>query len=289
MANTIDKKRAEGCNCFSFLFSFLPKSNIRTCRKMNKQFWHRNASTVLTCLGGVGLVVTTVLSAKATPKALQLLKEAKEEKGEELSKWEKVRVAGPKYIPTIITGTATLACIFGANVLNKHQQASLISAYALLDESYKKYRRKVVELYGEETHNEIVKAITIEEANEVYMHASNLGVDCTKFLEEDFSEPILFYDEYGKRYFEAPIEQVLLAEYYFNRNYTMRGFALLNEFYEFLGLEQTDYGSEVGWVICDEGIYWVDFNHRKVELDDGLECYIIEMLFEPTMKWKEYY
>lgn len=105
---------------------------------MRNQFWHRNVSTVLTCLGSVGLVATTVLSIKATPKALQLIEEAKEEKGEELTKWEKVKVAGPKYIPTVLVGVSTLVCIFGANVLNKRQQASLISAYALLDESYKK-------------------------------------------------------------------------------------------------------------------------------------------------------
>ena len=38
---------------------------------MRTNFWHRNASTVLTCLGGVGLVATTVLAVKTTPKALQ--------------------------------------------------------------------------------------------------------------------------------------------------------------------------------------------------------------------------
>lgn len=45
----------------------------------------------------------------------------------------------------------------------------------------------------------------------------------------------------------------------------------------------------VGWVIEDEGTFWVDFNHRKVELEDSLEVYIIEMLYEPTMDWKEHY
>lgn len=69
----------------------------------------------------------------------------------------------------------------------------------------------------------------------------------------------------------------------------MRGFALLNEFYEFLGLEQTDYGNEVGWVIEDDSSYWVDFNHHKITMDDGLECYVIEMLYEHTMDWKEHY
>lgn len=252
-------------------------------------FAKRNASTVLTCLGGIGVVATSIMAVKATPKALTLIEKAEREKGEELTKWEKVKVVSPKYIPAVLVGATTMACIFGANVLSKRQQASLASAYAFLDQSYKKYRRKLVELYGEETHNEVVKAIAIEEANEVYMHASNFCTDCTQFLEEDYSEPVLFYDEYGHRYFEAPIEQVILCEYHLNRNYTMRGFALLNEFYEFLGLEQTDLGAEVGWVIEDDGSYWIDFNHKKVTLEDGLECYIIEMFMEPSVDWKEYY
>lgn len=252
-------------------------------------FMKRNASTILTCLGGIGVVTTTVMAVKATPKALQLIEETEKKKGEKLTTWETVKTTAPTYIPTVLFGVGTVACIFGANILNKRQQSSLMSAYALLDESYKKYRRTVVELYGKETNEEIVNAIAVEEANEVYMHASNLGVDCTQFLEEDFSDPVLFYDEYSHRYFEAPIEQVILSEYHLNRNYTMRGFALLNEFYEFLGLEQTDYGGEVGWVIEYNDSFWIDFNHRKVTMDDGLECYIIEMMFEPTTNWKEYY
>lgn len=51
-----------------------------------RQFWHRNASTVLTCLGGAGVVLTSVMSVKATPKVIKLLDEVKEEKGEELTK-----------------------------------------------------------------------------------------------------------------------------------------------------------------------------------------------------------
>lgn len=44
-------------------------------------FTKRNTSTVLTCLGGVGVVATTVLAVKAMPKALQLIEEEKQKKG----------------------------------------------------------------------------------------------------------------------------------------------------------------------------------------------------------------
>ena len=77
---------------------------------MNSQFWHRNTSTVLTCLGGVGVVTTTVMTIKATPKALKKTETAEQEKGEELSKWETVKVAGTTYLPTILVGASTIAC-----------------------------------------------------------------------------------------------------------------------------------------------------------------------------------
>lgn len=59
-------------------------------------FDKRNASTVLTILGGIGVVATSILAVKATPKALTLIDEAKTEKGGELSKWEVAKVAALK-------------------------------------------------------------------------------------------------------------------------------------------------------------------------------------------------
>lgn len=251
-------------------------------------FVKRHGSTILTVMGGVGVIATTVTAVKATPKAVRLLEEAKEEKGEELTKIEKVKTVGSIYIPTIVMGVGTITCIFGANVLNKRTQAALISAYALVDNSYKEYKQKLKELYGEEAHEEIVNAIAVEKAREVGITANNL---CTKTCltdDESCGEPVLFYDEWSSRYFESTIEQVITAEYHLNRNFVLRGFVTLNEFYSFLGLEETDYGNTVGWSVEDE-FYWVDFHHNKVVLDDGLECFIIEAPWGPTIEALEYY
>lgn len=51
-----------------------------------------------------------------------------------------------------------------------------------------------------------------------------------------------------------------------------------------LGVAGLDGGEYVGWN-CDDGIYWIDFNHRKTVLDDGLEVYIIEMVWTPDTNW----
>lgn len=251
-------------------------------------FIKRNASTILTCLGGVGVVATTITAVKATPKAIRLIEEAEQKKRGELTKWEKVKIVAPGYIPTVGLGISTIACVFGAHILNRNQQAALMSAYALVDRSYKDYRRKLKELYGEEVDQEVREAIAIEKAEDVGVRGGYLGTNCDLALEENNGEPQVFYDEHSGRYFESTIEQVLTAEYHLNRNYILRGYSYLNEFYEFLGIEETDYGSVLGWAPNDEGMYWIDFNHRKLESDEGKDVYIIEMPFEPTYDFLEY-
>ena len=254
-----------------------------------KLFWKRHSSTILTCMGGMGVVATSVTAVRATPKALLLLDEAKKEKNEELTNAEKIKIAGPVYVHSILIGIGTLTCVFGANIMNQRSQAALVSAYSLIDSSFKEYKQKLKELYAEETHNNIVDAIAVEKVPADWVtRGSYFGQTCDITSEDACGEPVLFYDEYGNRYFEATIEQVISAEYHLNRNYILRGYAYLNELYDFLGLESTDYGSVLGWAPTDEGEYWVEFNHRKAVLDDGLEVYILEMPFEPRFDPLEY-
>lgn len=244
----------------------------------SRVFLKRNGSTILTCIGGVGVVATAVLSAKATPKALKAIEYAENEKGENLTTAEVVQVAGPAYIPAVITGAATIACIFGANVLSKHQQAALMSAYALLDSSYKEYKEKVNELYGEDADGKVREEIAKD------------NYESNPYPLED--NTLLFYDEYSKEYFESTMEDVLRAEYLLNRNLSYDSYALLNEFYDLLGLPQTRFGDILGWSACAIQEYqwyaWVEFNHRKVELEDGLECYILEIVTEPEPNFEDY-
>ena len=224
-------------------------------------------STVLSCIGAIGVIVTAVLAAKETPKALKKIEDYKAEKGEDLTTVEKVKVAAPSYIPAVLIGAGTITCIIASNVLNKQQQAAITSAYALVDSSFKEYKKKLKELYGEETHNSIIDAIAVEKAKGVGIRAEGMFTQCDLALDDMCSEPVLFFEEYSGRYFESTIEQVITAEYHLNRNFVLRGYTVLNELFEFLGLEPTDYGSEIGWAVEDE-LYWIDFNHRKTTLED---------------------
>ena len=245
--------------------------------------------TFLTCIGAVGVVATAVSAAKATPKALKLMQVSKEEKGEELTKFEKIQVAAPAYIPATVIGVSTIACIFGANVLNKRQQAAFASAYALVNGAYREYRNKVKELCGEETHRKIEDAIMKEKCKKVELTCPGVfGESATLDFddEEDPEATRLFYDTFSERYFESTVEMVIQAEYHLNRNFALGAETTLNMFYEFLGLEPVEYGDTIGWSFAF-GYSWIDFSHRKTTFDDGLQCYVIDMIFEPSSDYMD--
>ena len=246
----------------------------------SQKFLKKNSATILTCVGAAGVIATTVTAVKTTPKAVALLDEAKKEKGEELTKLEVVKIAGPAYIPTVVLGVSTLACIFGANILNHRSQASLMSAYVLADGAYKDYKKKAVELYGNEADEQIKSGI----AKDKYEEVPNI------VLEEGNR---LYYDYYSEQYFEATPYQVQKAEYELNRTLMMDDAVYLNEWYQHLGLERLEHGDDFGWNTCaNMDAYWqtwIDFHHQKVIMDDGLECIIISFVQDPMPDFLDWY
>lgn len=245
----------------------------------SQRFLKRNSSTILTFIGAAGVIATTVTAVKATPKALMLLEKAKEEKGDELTKFEVVKIAGPAYVPTAVLGVSTLACIFGANLLSQRGQASLMSAYALADRSYKDYRKKVDELYGKEAGSQIRAGIVKDK----YENEPPRVIEDGKRL---------YFDFYSGRYFEATPSDVKTAEYELNRKLMLHDCAYLNEWYYLLDLEPMEFGLDFGWSTCaNSDMYWqtwVDFHHEKVVMDDGLECIIISFSQDPYPDFEDY-
>lgn len=160
-------------------------------------FLKRNSPTILTCIGAAGVIATTVTAVRATPKALQLIEEAEAEKGEKLTKLEIVQVASMPYIPAAVIGLSTIACIFGANVLSSRNQASIMSAYALLDQSYKEYRSKVNDIYGEDADLTVKSEVAkdVHERSDVLLSESD--------------EDLLFFDMNSLQYFNAPMNEIL--------------------------------------------------------------------------------
>lgn len=232
---------------------------------MGKLFWKKNSSTILTCIGAVGVVATTVLAVKATPKAIKLLEEAKQEKGEELTTAEVIKTAAPAYIPAAATGVGTIACMFGANTLNKRQQASLMSAYALLNTSYKEYKKHANKVFGEDANRQIEEAVAI--SNSVKQKVEN--------------SKNLFFDSFSMQFYNSTIEDVRNAEREINDSLETRGWASLVEYYNLIGMPCTPADDEMGWsksAGCSYG-----YDRIKFEYEDGPNgSTIVVMLTEPT-------
>ena len=247
------------------------------------KFFKRHGSTILTCLAAAGTIGTAILVGAETPKALKLIEDAQYEKGEPLTTMEKAKVTAPVYIPAIAMGASTIACIFGANVLSHKQTTAMASAYALVNSTYNEYRSKLIELYGGETDAKIKEEILKDkyDAHPAPIYATGLiGGSRDLACECDNKERVLFYDDLSGRYFESTLLDVFSAEYHLNRNFTIGGVSCPNEFYEFLGIPTVEYGEAIGWTAAD-GYCWLDFDHKRVVMDDGLECYVIYCSFTP--------
>ena len=166
-----------------------------------KGFLKHQSPTILTCVGATGVVVTSVLTAKATTKASYILQEAEKEKGSELTNKEKFESVVPSYIPAVIAGVATISCIIGSNYINHRRQASLAGAYMMMNQAFKEYRNSVEELNGEDANKQV---------------EDNLVKNKVKIVEVEKEE--LYYDDFSGRYFRAPRSKVQRAEYVVNRN-----------------------------------------------------------------------
>jgi len=248
-----------------------------------KGYLKRSSPAILTCLGSIGVVATSVLAVKATPKAVDIIRarEGIDHEGNYYgpTKLEVVQSCWKCYIPAALVGLSTIACIFGANVLNKRNQASLASAYALLSESYQQYRKAAKAVYGEDADSKIKAQM----AKDTYVSADGYHVYSADMDLE--SERILCYDLFSKRYFTSTMAAVLNAQYHINRNLQLRGNVSINEFYEFLGIDKIENGDDIGWSIdefIEDGITWLDFDNRHTVLDDGLECCVISALRNPN-------
>lgn len=227
------------------------------------------APLVLTVLSAAGTVAAVIFGAKAAVKAQEVIKEKEKAKGEELDKIEAVKAALPIFIPTVLLTVGTVACVFGSNAINKKQQAAYISAYTMLDAAFKDYKTKVEELYGEGADAKVEQAV----------------------VEEKHSGKCVFYEVYRDEFFERSREDVIRAEYELNRNFALRGYAPLNEFYEFLGLSHIPEGDILGWAMdIGEIVYgyrWIDFSHVEEERGDGTKYYRIVFDFEPTPDFED--
>ncbi len=223
-------------------------------------------------VGAWGVAATAILAAKGVKKAEEARKEAQEANGQEpLTEAETVMAEAPAYLPAVLSGAATIACIFGANICNKRQQAMLISAYAALESNFIKYRKQVDSLCGPGTDELIRETLRRRDEDDDDPPWDRIET----FYIDGLDRPV---------FFERTTEEVMRAIYNLNRNFILKGYSTLNEFLEYLRLEPENNGN-IGWDQCDGemfyGYRWIDVNRVWRTMDDGLRVCSLEFPFMP--------
>lgn len=255
-------------------------NKVKFNRALNKFVVSLKRSTpmILSVVAVIGVAATAVTTANATVKATKIISS----KREVMTKKDVVKATWHCYIPPAVAFLTTSVCILGAAALNHRQQVSLTSAYALIDSQFKEYKNKVKEIYGEEAHRKILMSLNPERAKNPELYVPSIwGEPCSSL---DFGSPNevehLFYEEFTGRYFTSTLDKVIEAEYHLNRNMTKGRDMTLNDWLTYLGIEKEEGGDNIGWSVND--FYtWVDFDHSITQMEDGLECYIISVVYDP--------
>lgn len=229
---------------------------------------------ILTAIGITGMITTTVLAVKATPKALRKIeaKKRKEHTGK-LSVKDTVKVTWKCYVPATVTGVFSTACLIGANTANARRNAALATAYKLSETAFTEYREKVVDTIGEKKEQAIRESIAKDKIDK--QPVSKADVFITNGGET------LFYDPTSDRYFKGDLEQIRRVVNNLNeRMINGMDFSVsLNEFYSEIGLRYTMVGDELGWNVSKWGQIKIDF-HAQVA-DNGQPCLVLDFRNPP--------
>ena len=252
------------------------KKNITNLIKTTKLKAKKHSPEILTGVGIAGMITTVVFAVKATPKAMELIKNAEKEKKESLTAAEKVKVAWKPYIPTAISGSMSIACVVGANSVNAKRNAALTAAYTLSETALKEYKSKVIETIGEKKEKVIKDKVAKDKVDKN-------PVSKTEVIVTEKGNT-LCYDAISGRYFKSDIETIKKAANELNRRMISEMYISLNEFFGEIGLKETKLGDELGWNL-DDGLIELDFSSQIA--DDGTPCIVVDYLIAPRYDFEK--
>ena len=248
------------------------KTNLATIVKDIRKFASKRSPEILTGIGIAGMITTTILAVRATPKALKLIEEQKEEESvDELSSFEVVKVAWKPYIPAMVTCIASTACLIGASSVNTKRNAALATAYKLSETALSEYRDKVVETIGEKKERIIRDKVAEERVKKNPVSKNEVIVTG--------NGKTLCFDPISGRYFMCSIETIKKAENTLNKQmlHDISGYVSLNEFYDELGLDHTSIGNDLGW--NTNQLIDIDFSSQLN--DNGEPSVVLDYLVAP--------
>ena len=253
------------------------KPDVRKLARSVSMSLSKHAPGILTGVGIGGLLATTVLAVKATPKALQLIEEEKKRQSQEqdirieaLKPVEVVKVAWKPYVPAVVTAVFSTACLIGASSVNARRNAALATAYKLAETALYDYKEKVIEEIGESKEKKIRDAVAKDKIE-------RNPTSKTEILVTEKGNT-LCYDTISGRYFKSDLEKIRKAVNDLNRRMVYENYISLTELYSELGLSPTSISDQLGWNL-DSGLIEVDYSSQIA--DDGTPCIVVDYMVEP--------
>lgn len=260
----------------------------------------KHSPEILVVAGIAGTVVSAVLACKATTKVAEILDETKgtldtihegmetgaingQEYTTEDGKKDTVVVyaqTGMKlaklYGPAIILGTLSITSILASNNILRKRNVALGAAYAAINKSFKEYRGRVIERFGEQVDTELKYSIKAKKFEEIEVDPETGKEKKVKKtvmvadpnLQSDYA---VYFDSKSRNYETNPDynRMFLKAQQAFaNDKLQTRGHLFLNEVLDDLDLPRTPAGQIVGWTKDGPDGY---VNFRIVEVERETE------------------
>lgn len=243
---------------------------ITTKLGRNTLLLQKSSPTVLFGVGVVGVVSGTVLACRATLKMDSVLDEAAEKMDrvrafEDGSYTEKDRQHDLSlvrfqtgvsiirlYVPAIIVSGVGIAALTSSHRILTNRNAGLTAAYAALDESYKRYRARVIDKYGEDQDRDFrFDSETVEITDP---KNSKKKKEITRVAGEA-SGYARFFDQFSPSWSKDPEVNLFFLkcqQNYANDLLKARGHVFLNEVYDRLGMPRSKAGAVVGWILSND-------------------------------------
>jgi hypothetical protein len=254
------------------------KMSIARFVKTVKNLAIEHSPEILTGIGIAGMITTTCLAVKATPKALQLIEAKKEELGvEKLTPVETVKAAWKPYIPAAVTGVLATSCIIGANSVSLRRNAALATAYKLSETALSEYKEKAIEVVGEKKEQAIREKIAEDHIKENPVSKNEVFI--TGKGETLFLEPL------SKRYFKSDIDHIRRVENRLNKQmlHDITGYVSLSDFYDEIGIDRTRISDDLGWNVND----LIDIEFHATLTEDDKPCISLDYATNPKYKYYE--
>ena len=252
----------------------------------------KHSPEILAGVGVVGVVGSLVMACKATTKLSDILEDSKEQldkikevaadpayeekysqddakKDTTITYVQTAMKVTKLYAPSVILCASSLGCLLASNNILKKRNAALSAAYMTVDKSFKEYRKRVADRFGEEVEKEIRYNIKAEEITKVDEDGNEV-TETVKVM--DGTDDPNSYSDYARFFDESCAAWQNDAEYnltflkaqqqYANDLLKAKGRLFLNEVYRMLGIDETKAGQVVGWVYNPDnptGDNFVDF------------------------------